>query len=67
MNIRTERASDIASREALLDKAFGKTRVRKTSARCACGASSQAPPEHHCCWDRWLLIAAIRTRALDGS
>jgi predicted N-acetyltransferase YhbS len=33
ISIRTERASDIAFREALLDKAFGKSRVRKTSER----------------------------------
>ena len=33
ISIRTERASDVASREALLDKAFGRTRVRKTSER----------------------------------
>ena len=33
VTIRTELPSDITSREALLDKAFGKTRVRKTSER----------------------------------
>ena len=33
VTIRTELASDVASREALLDRAFGKTRVRKTSER----------------------------------
>jgi predicted N-acetyltransferase YhbS len=33
ISIRNELASDIAPREALLDKAFGKTRVRKTSER----------------------------------
>lgn len=33
VTIRTEIASDVVSRERLLDKAFGKTRVRKTSER----------------------------------
>ncbi len=33
VTIRTELASDVASREALLDRAFGKTRIRKTSNR----------------------------------
>lgn len=33
VTIRPEIASDVASREALLDKAFGKTRLRKTSER----------------------------------
>ncbi|MFO1033641.1 MAG: N-acetyltransferase [Hyphomicrobiales bacterium] len=33
VTIRIELASDVASREALLDKAFGKTRFRKTSER----------------------------------
>jgi predicted N-acetyltransferase YhbS len=33
VTIRTELASDVVSRERLLDKAFGKTRVRKTSER----------------------------------
>lgn len=33
VTIRHETASDVASREALLDKAFGKTRLRKTSER----------------------------------
>jgi predicted N-acetyltransferase YhbS len=33
ITIRTELPSDVASRERLLDKAFGKTRVRKTSNR----------------------------------
>jgi predicted N-acetyltransferase YhbS len=33
ISIRTEIASDAAAREALLDKAFGKSRVRKTSER----------------------------------
>lgn len=33
ISIRTELPSDVAPREALLDKAFGKTRVRKTSER----------------------------------
>jgi predicted N-acetyltransferase YhbS len=32
-SIRTEMPSDVVSREALLDKAFGKTRLRKTSER----------------------------------
>jgi predicted N-acetyltransferase YhbS len=33
MNIRTELPSDVVFRERLLDKAFGKTRLRKTSNR----------------------------------
>jgi predicted N-acetyltransferase YhbS len=33
VTIRTELASDVVFRERLLDKAFGKTRVRKTSER----------------------------------
>jgi predicted N-acetyltransferase YhbS len=33
VTIRTELASDVMSRERLLDKAFGKTRLRKTSER----------------------------------
>ncbi len=33
VTIRTELPSDVVSRERLLDKAFGKTRVRKTSER----------------------------------
>jgi predicted N-acetyltransferase YhbS len=33
VTIRTELPSDVVLREALLDKAFGKTRVRKTSER----------------------------------
>jgi predicted N-acetyltransferase YhbS len=33
VTIRNEIASDVASRERLLDKAFGKTRLRKTSER----------------------------------
>jgi predicted N-acetyltransferase YhbS len=33
VTIRNELPSDVASREALLDKAFGKTRLRKTSER----------------------------------
>jgi predicted N-acetyltransferase YhbS len=33
ISIRPELPSDVAPREALLDKAFGKTRVRKTSER----------------------------------
>lgn len=33
VTIRTELASDVVSRDRLLDKAFGKTRVRKTSER----------------------------------
>ncbi len=37
MVIRTEIASDAASREALLDKAFGRARVRKTSERLRVG------------------------------
>ena len=33
ISIRTELPSDVVSRERLLDKAFGKTRLRKTSER----------------------------------
>ena len=33
VTIRTELASDVATREAILDKAFGRTRARKTSER----------------------------------